>query len=416
MTQTPILEVRHLYKIFAPLDFRGEKKMAYKLLELGATRQDVLEATGMTAAVTDVSFRVGKGEIFVLIGLSGSGKSTLVRCLNMLHRPSRGEVLIDGEDITAYDEVKLQKLRRTKISMVFQNGGLLAHRDVMGNVGYGLEIRGVKKAEREAKALEMIRMVGLEGHERESLDSLSGGMRQRVGIARALASDPDILLMDEAFSALDPLVKNDLQFELLRIQEQTGKTIIFITHDINEAFKLGSRVGILRDGRMIQLDTPEKMLSAPANDYVRRFIDSVDTTKVLTVKHIMTVPGSVIKKTDGANVALNSMRASGVSSAYVVSDYMHFDGIITLEGALSVRDGKKTFEEAIIREVPFVRNLDAPVSSIVPLAAKTQYPLAPVSSIVPLAAKTQYPLAVVDEHDVFRGIVTKASVLSSLSV
>lgn len=399
MTQTPILEVRHLYKIFAPLDFRGEKKMAYKLLELGATRQDVLEATGMTAAVTDVSFRVGKGEIFVLIGLSGSGKSTLVRCLNMLHRPSRGEVLIDGEDITAYDEVKLQKLRRTIISMVFQNGGLLAHRDVMGNVGYGLEIRGVKKEEREAKALEMIRMVGLEGHERESLDSLSGGMRQRVGIARALASDPDILLMDEAFSALDPLVKNDLQFELLRIQEQTGKTIIFITHDINEAFKLGSRVGILRDGRMIQLDTPEKMLSAPANDYVRRFIDSVDTTKVLTVKHIMTVPGSVIKKTDGANVALNSMRASGVSSAYVVSDYMHFDGIITLEGALSVRDGKKTFEEAIIREVPFVRNLDAPVSSI-----------------VPLAAKTQYPLAVVDEHDVFRGIVTKASVLSSLSV
>lgn len=399
MTQTPILEVRHLYKIFAPLDFRGEKKMAYKLLELGATRQDVLEATGMTAAVTDVSFRVGKGEIFVLIGLSGSGKSTLVRCLNMLHRPSRGEVLIDGEDITAYDEVKLQKLRRTKISMVFQNGGLLAHRDVMGNVGYGLEIRGVKKEEREAKALEMIRMVGLEGHERESLDSLSGGMRQRVGIARALASDPDILLMDEAFSALDPLVKNDLQFELLRIQEQTGKTIIFITHDINEAFKLGSRVGILRDGRMIQLDTPEKMLSAPANDYVRRFIDSVDTTKVLTVKHIMTVPGSVIKKTDGANVALNSMRASGVSSAYVVSDYMHFDGIITLEGALSVRDGKKTFEEAIIREGPFVRNLDAPVSSI-----------------VPLAAKTQYPLAVVDEHDVFRGIVTKASVLSSLSV
>lgn len=399
MTQTPILEVRHLYKIFAPLDFRGEKKMAYKLLELGATRQDVLEATGMTAAVTDVSFRVGKGEIFVLIGLSGSGKSTLVRCLNMLHRPSRGEVLIDGEDITAYDEVKLQKLRRTKISMVFQNGGLLAHRDVMGNVGYGLEIRGVKKEEREAKALEMIRMVGLEGHERESLDSLSGGMRQRVGIARALASDPDILLMDEAFSALDPLVKNDLQFELLRIQEKTGKTIIFITHDINEAFKLGSRVGILRDGRMIQLDTPEKMLSAPANDYVRRFIDSVDTTKVLTVKHIMTVPGSVIKKTDGANVALNSMRASGVSSAYVVSDYMHFDGIITLEGALSVRDGKKTFEEAIIREVPFVRNLDAPVSSI-----------------VPLAAKTQYPLAVVDEHDVFRGIVTKASVLSSLSV
>lgn len=193
------------------------------------------------AAISDVSFSVKRGELFVLIGLSGSGKSTIVRCLNMLHKPTKGEILIDGEDITKYTEKQLQELRRTKVSMVFQNGGLLSHRDVLGNVAYGLEVRGIGKEEREAKALEMINMVGLTGYENEKLSSLSGGMKQRVGIARALANDPDILLMDEAFSALDPLVKNDLQFELLRIQERMGKTIVFITHDINEAFKLGNR-------------------------------------------------------------------------------------------------------------------------------------------------------------------------------
>lgn len=181
-----------------------------------------METTGIMAAISDVSFSVKRGELFVLIGLSGSGKSTIVRCLNMLHKPTKGEILIDGEDITKYNEKQLQELRRTKVSMVFQNGGLLSHRDVLGNVAYGLEVRGVGKEERENKAMEMINMVGLTGYEHEKLSSLSGGMKQRVGIARALANDPDILLMDEAFSALDPLVKNDLQFELLRIQERHG--------------------------------------------------------------------------------------------------------------------------------------------------------------------------------------------------
>ena len=241
-----VLEVKNLYKLFGPYDFLDERKAAFKLLELGASRMDVMETTGIMAAISDVSFSVKRGELFVLIGLSGSGKSTIVRCLNMLHKPTKGEILIDGEDITKYNEKQLQELRRTKVSMVFQNGGLLSHRDVLGNVAYGLEVRGVGKEERENKAMEMINMVGLTGYEHEKLSSLSGGMKQRVGIARALANDPDILLMDEAFSALDPLVKNDLQFELLRIQERMGKTIVFITHDINEAFKLGNRVGILR--------------------------------------------------------------------------------------------------------------------------------------------------------------------------
>jgi glycine betaine/proline transport system ATP-binding protein len=370
--------------------------MAYKLLELGATRKDVLETTGITAAVSDVSFEVKRGELFVLIGLSGSGKSTLVRCLNMLHRPSRGEVLMDGEDITQYSEAQLRELRRTKVSMVFQHGGLLSHRDVLGNVAYGLEIRQVPKEERQARALEILRMVGLEGYEHEALGSLSGGMKQRVGIARALANDPEILLMDEAFSALDPLVKNDLQFELLRIREQTGKTIVFITHDINEAFKLGDRVGILRDGRMVQVDTPERMLEQPADEYVRRFIHNVNASKVLSVRNVMTVPGCIVKQSDGAHVALTNMRTSGVSSAYVVGEAMHLRGIITLEGALGVREGRLTFEEAIIKDVPLVDNPDLPIADI-----------------VPLAAKAAFPIAVVDEDHVFRGIVTKASVLSS---
>lgn len=337
-----------------------KEKLPSSCWSLEPARMDVMETTGIMAAISDVSFSVKRGELFVLIGLSGSGKSTIVRCLNMLHKPTKGEILIDGEDITKYNEKQLQELRRTKVSMVFQNGGLLSHRDVLGNVAYGLEVRGVGKEERENKAMEMINMVGLTGYEHEKLSSLSGGMKQRVGIARALANDPDILLMDEAFSALDPLVKNDLQFELLRIQERMGKTIVFITHDINEAFKLGNRVGILRDGRMVQIDTPEQMLANPADDYVKKFIHNVNTSKVFCVRNIMSTPSCIVKDSDGANTALTSMRANGVSSAYVVGDHMNFIGIVTLEGALAVRDGKKTFSEAIIRDVLQVNDLDAP--------------------------------------------------------
>lgn len=334
-----------------------------------------METTGIMAAISDVSFSVKRGELFVLIGLSGSGKSTIVRCLNMLHKPTKGEILIDGEDITKYNEKQLQELRRTKVSMVFQNGGLLSHRDVLGNVAYGLEVRGVGKEERENKAMEMINMVGLTGYEHEKLSSLSGGMKQRVGIARALANDPDILLMDEAFSALDPLVKNDLQFELLRIQERMGKTIVFITHDINEAFKLGNRVGILRDGRMVQIDTPEQMLANPADDYVKKFIHNVNTSKVFCVRNIMSTPSCIVKDSDGANTALTSMRANGVSSAYVVGDHMNFIGYVTLEGALAVRDGKKDFQRSDHTRCAPGHDLDAPVAEIVPLALMPAFPL-----------------------------------------
>ena len=391
-----ILEVKNLYKLFKNNELADGEELAFQMLEEGSDAAAVRERTGIFAAVADVSFEVKRGEIFALIGLSGSGKSTIIRCLNMLHTPTRGNIFVEGEDITDFNEKQLLELRRTKIAMVFQNFGLMSHRDVLSNVCYGLEIRGMAKEEREIKGMEMIAMVGLEGWEHKSIDSLSGGMKQRVGIARALANDPDILLMDEAFSALDPLVRNDLQFELLRIQEKMGKTIIFITHDINEAFKLGSHVGILREGRMVQVATPEEMLSNPADDYVKKFIDNVDPSKVFCVRNIMVTPASMIKATDGVNIALKSMKSNGVSSAYIVGEQMHFIGIITLEDALAVRAGKMNFEEAIIKDLPLIHDMDTPVADV-----------------VELAAGAKFPLVVVSEGNVFRGIVSKAAILSS---
>ena len=393
-----ILKVEHLYKLFKSREISGSEETAIEMLQQGLSPAEVRAKTGIVVASNDVSFAVKRGEIFTLIGLSGSGKSTIIRCLNMLHRPTSGHIYVENEDITQYDEKQLMQFRRTKVAMVFQNFGLMGHRDVLSNVAYGLEIKGVKKQERENKALEMIALVGLEGWENKSIDNLSGGMKQRVGIARALANDPDILLMDEAFSALDPLVRNDLQFELLGIQEKMQKTIVFITHDINEAFKLGNHVGILREGEMVQLTTPEEMLANPADDYVRKFIDNVDSTKVLSVKNIMVTPGAMIKAGDGVNLALKSMKSNGLSSAYVVGEHMQFQGLITLENALAVRAGQLNFEEAIIRDIPIIKDIHTPIADI-----------------VNLAANARFPLVVVADDGSLQGIVSKAAILSSFS-
>lgn len=397
MTAEDILRVENLYKLFIPLESFKKEDEAMQLLKSGHTRSEVLQATGITAGLTDINFNVKKGEIFVLIGLSGSGKSTLVRCLNMLHKPSYGSIYFENRDITKFTSGELQEFRRRKISMVFQSFGLMDNRNVLENTYYGLEIRGVPKKERENKALEMLAMVGLEGWEHKKISELSGGMKQRVGIARALTNDPDILLMDEAFSALDPLVKNDLQFELLRIQEKMDKTIVFITHDINEAFRLGNRVGILRDGRMVQIASPEEMITSPADQYVRNFINNVNSSKVFTVHNIMTTPTCMVRISDGAGMALKSMQSNGVSSAYVIGEHLEFIGLITIESALKVLAGYSTFNDAIFRNIPVIDNIDAPLADI-----------------MPIAANTPYPLAVVDKEHHFRGIVTKASVLSSI--
>lgn len=386
-----ILRAEHLTKMFG-----SKKTAAAELLQKGCSKEEILKQTGVTVAVDDVSFEVERGKIFALIGLSGSGKSTVVRCLNMLQPPTSGKVFFEGRDLSEFDKKELLDFRRHKMSMVFQSFGLMSHRDVLENVAFGLEIRGVKRGEREAKAEEMISLVGLNGWERKRISNLSGGMRQRVGIARALACDPDILLMDEPFSALDPLVRRDMQFELLSIQEKLNKTIVFITHDINEAFKLGNTVAIMRDGNIIQTDTPEGMTSNPADDYVRDFINSADKAQIYSVRSIMQTPSCLIHSRDGVNNALKQMRDNGVSSAYIVGDKMQFIGILTLERALKVRSGDISFQEAIVTELPTTR------------------PDTQISDLIPVAAEAQYPIAVIGESDRFEGIVTKAAVLASL--
>ncbi len=382
-----ILRVEHLTKMFG-----SKKAMAAELLKKGAGREEILRQTGVTVAVNDISFEVERGKVFVLIGLSGSGKSTVVRCLNKLHPATSGKIYFEDQNIEELTKQELLEFRRTKMSMVFQSFGLMSHRDVLGNVAFGLEIRGIKKNEREEKAMEMINMVGLGGWERKSIESLSGGMRQRVGIARALTNDPDILLMDEPFSALDPLVRRDMQFELLSIQEKLGKTVVFITHDIDEAFKLGNTVAIMKDGQIVQTDTPEGMSSNPADDYVRDFINSADKSQIYSVGSIMQKPSCLIHSRDGANNALKQMRDNGVSSSYVVDDKMQMKGILTLENALKVRAGESTFQESILTGLPVT-------------TAETQ-----ISDLIPIAAEAKYPIAVVDDHNRLIGIVTKAAV------
>lgn len=386
-----ILKVEHLTKMFGI-----KKSSAREMIKKGFSKEDILKRTEVTVAVNDVSFEVEQGKIFVLIGLSGSGKSTVIRCLNMLQPPTSGKIYFEGQDIEQYSKTQLLNYRREKISMVFQSFGLMSHRDVLGNVVYGLEVRGVKKSEREEKALEMISMVGLGGWEHKSISDLSGGMRQRVGIARVLANDPDILLMDEPFSALDPLVRREMQFELLSIQEKLNKTIIFITHDIDEAFKLGNTVAIMRDGKIIQTATPEEMSSNPADDYVKNFINSADKSQIYCVKNIMQTPSCLIHARNGVNNALKQMRENGVSSAFVVGDKLQLEGIITLDQALKVRNGEISFYDAIF-------------TGISTTTSDTQ-----ISDLIPVAAEALFPIAVVDENNRLKGIVTKAAVLASL--
>ncbi|WP_312943249.1 glycine betaine/L-proline ABC transporter ATP-binding protein [Oscillibacter sp.] len=386
-----IIETKNLSKLYGT-----RREEATELLSQGMEKAEVLKKTGVTTALYDINLQIPRGKIFVVIGLSGSGKSTLVRCFNRLHRPTSGSVTFDGVDLLKLNKQELREFRRRKVAMVFQSFGLMSHRNVLGNVAYGLEVSGMGREEREKRSREAIALVGLEGWEESMIGSLSGGMRQRVGLARALANDPEVLLMDEPFSALDPLVRNDMQFELLSIQRKLGKTVIFITHDIDEAFHLGDTVAIMRDGRLIQVDTPEGMSTNPADDYVRRFIDSADKSKVLSVRNIMITPVSLIKPGDGIDHALRLMRKNAMSSVYAVDGQMKLQGILTLSDAMRAKRETLGLTEMIIRDVPSV-GLDASVEDI-----------------MPLSAESTYPLAVLDEGGRLQGIVTKASVLSSL--
>jgi glycine betaine/proline transport system ATP-binding protein len=386
-----ILTVQNLSKLYG-----AEKNRAIKLKKANANKDEIYDKTGVTVALWDISLEIKKGEIFVIIGLSGSGKSTLVRCFNMLNKPTSGHVLYDGKDIGNFNKHELNDYRRNKISMVFQNFGLMSHRDILGNVEYGLEVKGMSKAERHEKAMEMINMVGLKGLENEPISSLSGGMMQRVGIARALANDPEILLMDEPFSALDPLVRKDMQFELLKIQSKLDKTIVFITHDINEAFKLGDKVAIMKDGELIQIATPEEMSDHPENNYVKQFIDSADKTQVISVSNVMITPNSIVRLKDNPSYAINQMRSNGVSSAYVVAEKMKLQGVVTIDDAVRANKEGLTIADILIRDI------------------NTTTPDTLLHDILPIAAETKFPIAVIGDDGSLKGIVSKAHVLSSM--
>lgn len=292
------ISCRKVWKIFGP-----NPGGIRPLINQGLSRDEILAQTGHVVAVRDVSFNVRPGEIFVVMGLSGSGKSTLIRCLSRLIEPTEGEIIVNGQNIVSFDTEQLRALRRHKMSMVFQRFGLFPHRTILDNVSYGLEVQGLKKDERHNQARQVLEMVGLKGWEQHFPHELSGGMQQRVGLARALAVDPEILLCDEPFSALDPLIRREMQDELLRLQKTLNKTLVFITHDFLEALKLGHHIAIMKDGEIVQLGKPEEIVAHPVNDYVREFTRDVPRIKILTARTIMRV---AVADPDGEHVSVHA--------------------------------------------------------------------------------------------------------------
>jgi len=387
------IDVNNLVKIFS-----SQPQKALLLLDKGLSKEQILAETGLTIGVNKVSFTVNEGEVFVIMGLSGSGKSTILRCLNRLIEPTSGSVIIDGVDITKLKSQELRHVRQTKLAMVFQQFALLPHRTVLQNTVYGLEVSGVSKAEREERALERLAMVGLAGWEQSYPDELSGGMKQRVGLARALTNDPDILLMDEAFSALDPLIREEMQDELLNLQQKMNKTIVFITHDLNEALKIGDRIAFIRDGSLVQVGTPEEIIRDPADDYVAKFARNVDRSKILTLKDVMKRPHPIVQLRDGPHVALQVMKEHGISSVFVVDRAKHLQGLITADLALAAR-------KAGIKSLQEVKLLEVPVHNETVL----------VQDIFPVIAESKVPLAVIDEEQRLIGIIIRGSVLAALA-
>jgi glycine betaine/proline transport system ATP-binding protein len=385
------IKIENLTKIF------GSKPTAVlRDLNKGLTKNEILSATGHTVGIKNVNLEIYKNEIFVIMGLSGSGKSTLIRCLNLLNRPTSGKIFVDGKNIVEYNKKKLMQYRQNKTAMVFQHFGLFPHRTVLGNVEYGLEVKGVIKKERRRIAAEVLNSVGLEGWANAMPSQLSGGMQQRVGLARALANNPDILLMDEPFSALDPLIRRDMQLELMDIQAKYKKTIVFITHDINEAFKLGDRVAVMKDGEVVQVGTPEQILNSPADEYIEKFVKDIDRTKILQAKNVMYHPNALISLKDGPMVAVSEMKAHGISSVYVVDSERKLKGIVTIDDAIKAIEEKKPLQDILRQDYV------------------TTSPDVYVQELLPLAATARYPIAVVDDGNKLLGIIARVSVLSSL--
>ncbi len=388
-----VIEVKNLYKIFG-----NNPERAFPLLEKDMSKEDILEKTGCVVAINNASFEVNKQETFVVMGLSGSGKSTVIRCLNRLIEPTRGEVLLDGENVLTMNKEKLLETRRRKMSMVFQHFGLFPNRSVVNNVEYGLEISGMEKSERREHALNAIGVVGLKGYENSLPSELSGGMQQRVGLARALANDPEILLMDEAFSALDPLIRTQMQDELIDLQNRVHKTIVFITHDLDEALKLGDRIAIMgQSGKIIQIGTPEEILTQPADEYVAKFVENVDRSKAITASAVMRKAPTVTVPKEGPQVAIRRMEQDGHSTIYVIDKDRHLKGIVTIDDAIKLRkQNNKDFESVLIDDM------------------YTTTPHTAIGSLLTTAVSTKYPIAVIDDNGVLAGIVDRASILAEV--
>ncbi|MEE2700620.1 MAG: glycine betaine/L-proline ABC transporter ATP-binding protein [Chloroflexota bacterium] len=370
-TAHPRISVRNLWKIFGPnaATLREEEWVQT------ASQREVQEETSHVIAMKDLSFDVGEGEVFVVMGLSGSGKSTLVRCLLRLIEPTSGSIKIDDEEIVELGDKELIQLRRKKFGMIFQHYGLLPHRKVLENVAYGLEVQGIDKATRNQTAWEVLGRVGLDGWSDAYPDELSGGMQQRVGIARALALDPPILLMDEPFSGLDPLIRREMQDELISLQEQVKKTIVFITHDLNEALKLGSHIAILRNGEIVQLGTPEQIVMSPADDYVAQFVQDVSKAKVLAASSIMEEPQTVIYEEQGLAECVQTMESNEMKHAFVVTPDRVVRSVVRLEDAVvALGAGDKSLSDIANHNFPKC-GPDTLVEELVALAAQYDGPI-----------------------------------------
>lgn len=385
--------VRNLFKVFGSNPKRG-----IKLLNEGKGKQEILKETGMTVGINDVSFAVEEGETFVIMGLSGSGKSTLIRCLNRLIEPTAGDIILDGKNLTKMNKKELIQVRRTAMSMVFQNFALLPNRTIQSNAEYGLEIQKTKREDRYKKAKEALQLVGLEGYEDQYPDQLSGGMKQRVGLARALANNPEILLMDEAFSALDPLIRSVMQDELVELQHKMKKTIIFITHDLDEALKIGDRIMLMKDGKVIQIGKPEEILSHPADEYVERFVQGVDRSDLLSAADIMVKAWTTVGINKGPRFAYTECKKYGLEHLLVTKEGRILTGTVSLDAIKkAIEEGKPTLHDIIEKDGV---NRVAPETNI--------------KDIIELTLQSSVPVAVVDDTGKLLGVIIKSSILRGM--
>ncbi|HGA3690315.1 TPA: glycine betaine/L-proline ABC transporter ATP-binding protein [Streptococcus agalactiae] len=389
---TNILEVKNLTKIFGK-----KQKAALEMVKQGKSKTEILEKTGATVGVYDASFEIKEGEIFVIMGLSGSGKSTLVRMLNRLIDPSSGNIYLDGKDIAKMNVEDLRNIRRHDINMVFQNFGLFPHRTILENTEFGLEMRGVSKEERTMLAEKALDNAGLLPFKDQYPSQLSGGMQQRVGLARALANSPKILLMDEAFSALDPLIRREMQDELLDLQDTNKQTIIFISHDLNEALRIGDRIALMKDGEIMQIGTGEEILTNPANDFVREFVEDVDRSKVLTAQNIMIKPLTTVLEIDGPQVALTRMHREEVSMLMATNRRRQLLGSLTADAAIEARKKGLPLSEVIDKDVVTVSKDTV------------------ITDIMPLIYDSSAPIAVTDDNDRLLGVIIRGRVIEALA-